>query len=437
MIFTGQAWNMTFSFYHSLRSIPDDQREVATVYRYTWWQKLRWLELPSATIGLVWNSMMSMAGGWFFLITCEAPQIGEEDYRVQGIGSFMKVAQGQKLIGWQLLAVGAMMLMIILLDQLLWRPVVVWSQKFRVEEGGNQQKMTSWFLDWLRRSHILTYLGELIAKLRWKERPPVLVEEHERFDPTKRSPGASILSTVLFVVLLGGLGYGAWQLVELLLQVPGYEWITLLESAAATLGRVLAATAVATLWALPAGLAIGLSPRLAHYLQPVIQVLASFPAPMLYAFIVLVFEWLGMSLNWYSMVLMLAGTQWYILFNIVAGSMAIPADLKEVATSYRITGWQRFRVLYFPAVFPYLVTGWVTAAGGAWNASIVAEFIQDFDLKAFGLGAIIAEAFAAKPVNFPLLAAGTVVMSTVVVVFNRTVWKRLYKLAEERYSLNK
>src|SRR5260370_15880 len=202
--------------------------------------------------------------------------------------------------------------------------------------------------------------------------------------------GASILSTVLFVVLLGGLGYGAWQLVELLRQVPGYEWLTLLEAAAATLGRVLAATAFATLWALPAGLAIGLSPRLARYLQPVIQVLASFPAPMLYAFIVLAFEWAGIiSLNWYSIVLMLAGTQWYILFNIVAGSMAIPADLKEVATSYRITGWQRFRVLYFPAVFPYLVTGWVTAAGGAWNASILAEYwdYHGQTLSAFGLGA--------------------------------------------------
>jgi NitT/TauT family transport system permease protein len=439
MIFTGQAWNMTFSFYHSLRSIPDDQKEVATVYRFNWWQRFRWLELPSATIGLVWNSMMSMAGGWFFLILCEAPQIGEVKYRLPGIGSYMEKAQDEGLVGHQLLAIAAMMSMIVLLDQLLWRPVVAWSQKFRVEEGGNQEKMTSWFLDWLRRSHILSFLGHVFSRFRWHEQPRIPLAAGERFDPTKKSVGASIFSTLLFVILLGGLAYGAWQLVDLLRQVPGYQWLMLFKAAAATLGRVLAAIALATVWALPAGLAIGLSPRLSRILQPVIQVLASFPAPMLYAFIIGLFQWIGVSLNWYSIVLMLAGTQWYILFNIVAGTTAIPADLKEVATSYRIRGWQRFRVLYFPAVFPYLVTGWITAAGGAWNASIISEFVKYRGdvVQAFGLGAVIAEATSGENADFPLLAAGTVVMSTVVVVFNRTLWKRLYRLAEERYSLNK
>jgi NitT/TauT family transport system permease protein len=233
------------------------------------------------------------------------------------------------------------------------------------------------------------------------------------------------------------LAYGAWQLVELIRQVSGYQWETMLKAALLTLGRVLLATALGTLWALPAGLAIGLSPRLARIFQPVVQVLASFPAPMLYAFIVAGFEMAGASLNWYSVVLMLAGTQWYILFNIIAGSMAIPADLKEAATSYRITGWQRFRALYFPAGFPYLVTGWVTAAGGAWNASILAEYCDYHGqiLSAFGLGAMISKATEER--DFPVLAASTVVMSTVVVLFNRTVWKRLYRLAEERFSLNK
>ena len=436
MIFTGQAWNMTFSFYHSLRSIPDDLREVATVYRFNWWQRFRWLELPSSTIGLVWNSMMSMAGGWFFLIICESPKIGETKFRLPGIGSYMEAAQESGSVGLQLLAIAAMMAMIVLLDQLLWRPVVVWSQKFRVEEGGNQRKMTSWFLDLLRRSQILTYVGRVFSRFRWQQ-PPAVIHEAEPFDPLKPSPWASYLSTGVFILLLAGLAYGAWQLVELIRQVSGYQWETMLKAALLTLGRVLLATALGTLWALPAGLAIGLSPRLARIFQPIVQVLASFPAPMLYAFIVAGFEMAGASLNWYSVVLMLAGTQWYILFNIIAGSMAIPADLKEAATSYRITGWQRFRALYFPAVFPYLVTGWVTAAGGAWNASILAEYwdYHGQKMSAFGLGAMISKATDER--DFPVLAASTVVMSTVVVLFNRTVWKRLYRLAEERFSLNK
>ncbi len=204
-----------------------------------------------------------------------------------------------------------------------------------------------------------------------------------------------------------------------------------------TLGRVLLATALGTLWTLPAGLAIGLSPRLSRVLQPVVQVVASFPAPMLFPLVIAGLGWAGVSLGWGSILLMLLGTQWYILFNVIAGAMAIPADLREAARSYRIRGWQRFWMLYLPAVFPYLVTGWVTAAGGAWNASIVAEFVtfKGETLQAHGLGAQISAAAAGA--NFPRLAASILVMSALVVVFNRTVWRRCYRLAEERFSLNK
>jgi NitT/TauT family transport system permease protein len=248
---------------------------------------------------------------------------------------------------------------------------------------------------------------------------------------------------VVFVALLAGLAYGAWRLVELLVAVTWGAWVQLFLAALLTLGRVLVSTALGTLWALPAGLAIGLSPRLSRLLQPVVQVVASFPAPMLFPLVVLLLSLAGVPLDEGSILLMLLGTQWYILFNVIAGAMAIPADLKEAARSYRITGWQRFWVLYFPAVFPYLVTGWVTAAGGAWNASIVSEYVTytgpgapaDGILTARGLGAQISE--ATKDANYPMLAASVLVMALLVVAFNRTVWRWCYRLAETRFSLQK
>jgi NitT/TauT family transport system permease protein len=453
MIFTGQVWNMTFSFYHSLRSQPLDQQEVATVYRFGWWQRFKWVELPYATIGLVWNSMMSMAGGWFFLMLTEAfslkrekvvdgERVSEElQFRLPGIGSYMTAAVEKWRVPEMLWAILAMILMIVLLDQLLWRPVVAWAQKFRVEEGGAVEESSSWFLDWLRRSHILAWLGEQVGKLgrlRQERRPPVAPSS---VDPTQHSPWVARLSLAIFLALLVGLAVLTVKLVLLLTGVRPEAWWELPRDAGLTLGRVLLSVALGTLWALPAGLAIGLSPRLSHLLQPVVQVAASFPAPMLYPLVVVGLRNLGVSLEWGSVVLMLLGTQWYILFNVIAGAMAVPADLREAARSYRITGWQRFWVLYGPAVFPYLVTGWVTAVGGAWNASIVAEYLSfstnvTGDIPpATGLGATITEAFNNS--DWSLLAASVLVMSLLVIVFNRLVWRRLYRLAEERFALNK
>jgi NitT/TauT family transport system permease protein len=254
------------------------------------------------------------------------------------------------------------------------------------------------------------------------------------------SPWATRLSLALFVLLLAVLAYGAWRLVELLRGLSLTVWGETFAAAGWTLGRVLVATALGTLWAVPAGLAIGLSPRLSRILQPVVQVAASFPSPMLFPLVIALLTWANVSLGWGSILLMLLGTQWYILFNVVAGAMTVPADLREMARSYRITGWQRFWTLYVPAIFPYLVTGWVTAAGGAWNASIVSEYVtvnQDEVLQAFGLGAQISASIAPELPDYSLLAASTLVMSAVVVIFNRTVWRRCYRLAEERFSLNK
>jgi NitT/TauT family transport system permease protein len=435
LIFTSQAWNMTFSFYHSLRSLPADQQEAATVYRFNWWQRLKWVELPYATTGLVWNSMMSMAGGWFYLTVSEANRLGDLDFRLPGLGSYMSVAVEHGDVAGMVWAVVAMILMIVALDQFLWRPVVVWAQKFRVEEGGEQPAMSSWFLNWLRRSQILATVGRSVQGLRWEGRPAA-APPAEGGEPAPVS-WASAVSLLSLVLLLAALAWGAAKLLELLRQVPLEVWKPVAADAGITLARVLVSTALGTLWALPAGLAIGLSPRLSRVLQPVIQVAAAFPAPMLFPAVIVVLELAGVSLGWGSILLMLLGTQWYILFNVVAGAMAIPADLREAARSYRLAGWQRFRTLYFPAVFPYLVTGWVTATGGAWNTSIVAEFVtfRGQVLSTRGLGAQIQQ--ATEHADYPLLAASTLVMAVVVVTFNRTVWRRLYHLAETRYSLSK
>jgi len=459
MIFTGQAWNMTFSFYHSLRSVPLDQREVATVYRFTWWQRFRWVELPFSTMGLVWNSMMSMAGGWFFLMINEAFQLGDKDFRLQGLGSYMSVAVQQERYDAMLAAIFAMVVMIVSLDQLIWRPVVVWAQKFRVDEGGYQEAMSSWFLNWLRHSRLLDALTGLLRRVFFSA--PVASESRLPEEPVHSAPEtpakqedatrskhavpawAPWISLLFFLALLGSLAYGAWALItRLLLDVSSEDWLRIGLSALVTLGRVLLATVVGTLWAVPAGLAIGLSPRLSRVLQPVVQVVASFPAPMLFPLVLLATKHAGISLEWSSILLMLLGTQWYILFNVIAGSQAIPADLREAARSYRTGVWQRFWVLYLPAIFPYLVTGWVTAAGGAWNASIVAEYVTspggEPAQQAHGLGAEISAAAAATPeANIPVMAASILVMSAVVVLFNRTVWRRCYELAEKRFSLNK
>jgi NitT/TauT family transport system permease protein len=431
MIFTGQAWNMTFSFYHSLRSIPKDQLEAATVYRFDWWQRLKWVELPFATIGLVWNSMMSMAGGWFFLMISEAFILGQKDFRLPGIGSYMSVAVARGDVRAMLWAIVAMVLMIVLLDQLLWRPVVVWSQKFRVEEGGEEGPVaSSWFYDWLQRSRVIEWIFGALRSLRPKR-------VHERHPKPKAERSSKTFSILLSALLVVGLVFGAWRLFELLRHLTWRELPPILRACGWTLGRVLLSTALGTLWTLPAGLAIGLSPRLSRVFQPIVQIAASFPAPMLFPLVIALLHAAGVSLGWGSVVLMLLGTQWYILFNVIAGATSIPGDLHEMARSYRMSLRLRFQSLYLPAVFPYLVTGWVTAAGGAWNASIVAEYVnfKGQVLTANGLGAQISR--AAEAADFPRLAASVAVMASVVVLFNRTVWRRFYELAEERFSLSK
>jgi NitT/TauT family transport system permease protein len=436
MIFTGQVWNMTFSFFGSLRAIPTELREAAQVYRFGWWKRFHTLEVPAAMIGLVWNSMMSMAGGWFFLTVTEAFTLGDHDFRLPGIGSYMSVAidqgNGRAMAG----AVVAMIVMIVSVDQLIWRPALAWAQKFKVEETEAVDVPTSWVLDLLRRSRLIPWIEVGVAHLLALIEPRKLAHGETDTANTQASPFA-LIGRVVGVVCVGLAAWGAVRLVLLLSALTLAEWLRLAGALGLTFLRTYSALALGVLWALPVGIWIGLSPRRVRALQPVIQVAAAFPAPMVFPLVTLMLIAAGANFSWGCVMLMLLGSQWYILFNVLAGAGAMPQDLQEVATIYGLSRWARWRTLYLPAVFPYLVTGLITAAGGAWNASIVAEYVRfrGETLIAPGLGSLITEATAAA--NFPLLAAGVLTMSLALVTLNRTLWRRVYRIADERFSLNR
>jgi NitT/TauT family transport system permease protein len=439
MIFTGQAWNMTFSLYHSLKSVPSDLQEAARLYRFSWWRRFTWVELPFGTTALAWNSMMSMAGGWFFLMINESFVLGGHDFRLPGLGSYMSVAAEQGNVTAMVAGVVAMVVMITALDQVLWRPVIVWAQRFRIEETAGGEVPQSWFLGMLRRSRLRRRIEAW--RLRRGRREARRTRMAVPSVPPSAAPATPRLlrsGATLALVLLGAtLLYGSARLAHLLWHLPPGAWGTLFGAAGLTLARVLLSTVLGTLWTVPVGLAIGLSPRLSRLLQPVVQVFASFPAPMLFPAVIALLHLLGVGLGWGSVLLMLLGTQWYILFNVVAGASSVPSDLRETARSFGLGRWQRLWSLYIPATFPYLVTGWVTAAGGAWNATIVAEYVTHRGeiISTFGLGAVISE--AATRADFRTLAAAVLLMSTVVVTFNRLVWRPTYHLAQTRYSLTK
>ena len=437
MIFTGQAWNMTFSFYRSLTSVPTDQNEAARAFHFSWWQRLRWVELPSATTGLVWNSMMSMAGGWFFLMLSETFVLGEHDYRLPGLGSYMQEAltQGDWLaMGWGVLA---MVLMIVLLDQLLWRPLVVWAERFRVEDSAAAVAQESWFLDLLHNSRLVRWCTDFAARKKYRAPKMAIVG-----DDLVAVWGPRI-AWLAFSLLIAGLAWGAWRLMGLLVQVPlvavgsanDASWWAIVSSTGLTAARVVGSLVLGTMWALPVGLAIGRSPTWSRRMQPVVQVAASFPAPMLFPLFLMLFHLVGLPLGTGAMILMLLGTQWYILFNVIAGAQAIPSDLREATSAFRMTSWQRFRNLEAPAVLPALVIGWVTAAGGAWNASIVAEYLswKGTIYATDGLGAIISRAAAAA--DYPILAASVTCMAVTVALINIICWRPLRALAHDRYTL--
>lgn len=437
MIFTGQVWNMTFSFYHSICNVPADMRQVAGTFRFNWWQSFKWIEVPYAAIGLVWNSMMSMSGGWFFLMVSEAFVLGHHDFRLPGVGSYMSVAVNHGDIPAMGYAVAAMITMIVFLDLFLWRPVVAWSQKFKIEDTRSQVATSSFFLNWLRKAGLLWYISSIFSffinfVLNALFSKKKTVGEY----PTKIHFVLRIVSWMIYAAFVGVFGFGCWKLCHMLQSISLSGWRLIIWYGCLTLSRVLSAVAIGTLWTLPAGLAIGLSPKLSRIFQPVIQVVASFPAPMLFVLIIIFLHKVGVGLAYGSVILMLLGTQWYILFNVIAGTLSIPADLRETSKLFHMSRWQRIKNLYIPSVFPFLVTGWVTAAGGAWNASIVAEYtmFRGKTLSTQGLGAMISQ--SAESADFALLTGAVLTMSAFVVIFNRVVWRTLYRIAENKYSMN-
>ncbi len=443
MIFTGQVWNMTFSFYRSLQSIPKELREAAKIYRFNWWQRFTKLELPYSTMGLVWNSMMSMAGGWFFLTISEAFIIGDKDFRLPGIGSYMSAAINDGNVPAMIYAVIAMSLMIITVDRLLWKPLVTWAQKFKFEDTESAIVPKSKVLDILRSSHIILFFRKKIIIPVINFLKPLATYTKNNIDNSDKRIAVfqkifkSVLSWMFKLSFLSAALYGSYKLFGLLISVDAAEWKTIGVDLFLTLIRVFTAVLIGSLWTIPVGVAIGMNPRLSKIFQPVIQVVASFPAPMLFPLVLLVLIKFGGSIEYGSILLMMLGTQWYILFNVIAGAMAIPSDLREVATINRLSRVIKWKRLILPGIFPALVTGWVTATGGAWNASIVAEYVHFGNniLTATGLGAKIT--IATDSANLGVLAASVIAMSTTVVLINRFFWKKLYVLAEEKFSLTK
>jgi len=439
LIFTGQVWNIAFSFYSSLKTIPRELNEAAIIYRFSRWQRFAELDLPFSTIGLVWNSMMSVAGGWFFLMACEMFVLGNRDFRLPGLGSFLQTAAGHGDTRAILWGVTAMIAVIVFLDQLVWRPIIVWADKFKFEQVESSGAAQTTLLSLIGRASIVIRLYRLLIQpvFHWLTLTFTLGARRaaETFSAPKQNRLRRRIGYVLAAGVLVGLGFAVFHAARELSDLHREDYRELLQSAALTFLRVNTALILGALWTVPVGVAIGSNPRLARIAQPLAQMAASIPATALFPIILLFLLRLRGGLEIAAMLLMLLGTQWYILFNVIAGAMAIPTDLKEAAKIFRFRSWDRWRHLILPGIFPYLVTGMVTASGGAWNASIVAEYFhfQGRIVSIAGLGSTISSASDAG--RFDVLLAATLIMATVVVLINRLLWRRLYRLASSRFKL--
>lgn len=440
LIFTGEVWNIAFSFYTSLKSIPRELREACDINRFSRWQRLFQLELPFSAIGLIWNSIVSVANGWFFLMVCEMFPVGTRNFRLPGLGSYLQTAASSGdlvAVGWGLVT---MILIIVLTDQLLWRPLIAWSDKFKFENVESASRVTSPVLDALRSSKIVGVINRYtfrpmterlytdLAQRRIKRGPAV-----ERRESSRIAAAAWLMIGAALLVVIG---IAAFHAVMLLREIHRHELLHLLAGAGLTFARVNAALLIAALWTIPVGVAIGFNPRLSRIAQPLAQIAASFPATALFPLILVALESVGLGLGLGSLALMLLAAQWYILFNVIAGAQAIPSDLKETATLFRFSGVQRWTTVILPGIFPFLITGLITASGGAWNASIVAEYFQlkGHTLSTLGLGAEISA--ASEHASYPVLLAATMIMALMVVTINRLVWRPLYHLAETKYRLD-
>jgi NitT/TauT family transport system permease protein len=436
-IFTSQVWNMTFSFYHSLITLPREFDELSRSLRLTRWMRFWRIEVPSGAIGLVWNGMMSFGGGWFFLSASEAISVLNRRYTLPGVGSYAAAAIDAGDLGKVGLGILTMAVMVVGVNVLFWRPLTAWVERFKIEQAEAAEVQRSLVLDVIRRSHWPRILGRVRRRIADRlSRPMAILGRDDRLhtaDVGRRRIG----DLVFLVVVIAAVAFGLWELLRYTAGQVGLGiYMEALGLGFVTFVRVVVLVALATVVWVPIGVRIGLSPRLARVAQPVVQVLASFPANFLFPFATLGFIKTGISLNVGGILLMALGAQWYILFNAIAGAMAIPTDLRDAMDSLDVRGWLRWKRLIGPAVFPAYITGAITASGGAWNASIVAEVVTygGTTLTATGLGAFIAH--ATEVGDFPRILAGVAVMSVYVVGLNRIVWRRLYRLAEFRYGLD-
>ena len=439
LIFTGQAWNISFSFYSSLKTVPRDLHEAAIIYRFSRWQRFAQLDLPFAAIGIVWNSMISVAGGWFFLMACEMFVLGKRDFRLPGLGSFLQTAASHGNARAILWGVAAMIALVVLLDQLVWRPIILWADKFKFEQVESPGAAHFTLVQRIGRTSLLVrlyrrllhplvnWLTLLIARTARQAAETLAAPKQHRL---RRAVAYALIAGILV-----GLGFAVFHSARELSDLRREDYLELFQSASLTFLRVNSALILSALWTIPAGVAIGFSPRLARIAQPLVQIAASTPATALFPIILLFFLRLRGGMELAAMLLMLLGTQWYILFNVIAGAMAIPTDLKEAARVFRLGSWDRWRFLILPGIFPYLVTGMVTASGGAWNASIIAEYFhfQGRIVTTPGLGSAISS--ASDSGRFDMLLASTLIMATIVVLINRLLWRRLYRLASSRFKL--
>jgi NitT/TauT family transport system permease protein len=434
LIFTGQVWNMAFSFYSSMKSIPRELYEVTSIFGYGRRQRFFQLELPYGVIGLLWNSMVSVAGGWFFLMACEMFVLGNRDFRLPGLGSYLQTAASDGDVGAICWGLAAMIALIVLIDQVVWRPLIVWADKFKFEQVETMGQGSHPILKLIKRSRLIPLFGTAL-RMTGGEAPRRLARASQT-DPTfksKRTWPALVYGGSAALLLLGG--FALIRAFGLITNVSAAEWSATLKQAGFTFLRVNVALLIAAAWTIPAGVAIGFHPRFARLAQPIAQIAASVPATALFPVLLLGLIRIGGGMGIASILLMLLGTQWYILFNVIAGALAIPGEFKEVGNVFAFGRRQQWRTIILPGIFPYLLTGLITASGGAWNASIVAEY---FHLKGQvfttpGLGAQISSATDAG--RFDLLLLSTVVMAAIVVSINRLVWRRLYRVAESRYRL--
>ncbi len=436
LIFTGQVWNMAFSFYASLKSIPKEMRETATIYRFSRWQRFTQMELPFSAIGLVWNSMMSVAGGWFALMVCEMFVLGPRDFRLPGLGSYLQTAASAGDTASIIWGVATMVALIVLLDQLVWRPVIAWAEKFKVEQVESTDVPRSWVLNFLQHSAGLSRIKQKTLRPLSERLLLHFARKHSEERPQESaSPWREWLLRALALLAMLAIGYAVVRVAIILTGLQAAELHQTALGLGATFLRVNLALFLAALWTIPAGVAIGLNPRLARIAQPLAQIAASVPATALLPVILLVLIRIGGGLGIASIVVLLLGTQWYVLFNVIAGAMAIPTDLKECCSVFQVRGIERWKKLILPGIFPYLVTGMVTASGGAWNATIVAEYFhfKGHIYTTTGLGATISQATDAG--DFKMLIAATIMMAATVVTINRLVWRKLFVLAETRFRL--